>query len=229
MSIPSHSEEQLLAIRLAVTEVHEKTWGSTEQYLKSNVVECDTGGEPRIARVDSISRPGAHLVYFPIVNESYFYVVTIQLDQFGKLVVTGNHVEARTVAKLVIVSETLLPDTITGIVGLTPTYKRELDPKGKAAWHRRESAWVLEAQAGQPDCIESKVKSLLGIVLPRAKSIASLESSCSILVQLVYDAWISNGHLGGLFLNPEELSAISSLRASLDFDTYASGPWLQND
>lgn len=84
----------------------------------------------------------------------------------------------------------------------------------------------VEAQMDQPDSIESKVKSLLEIVSPHAEQIASLKSSCSIHVQLVYRAWLSNGHLGGLGLSSEDLSAIGAMGADLDFDTYASGPWL---
>ena len=58
MSTPPTPEDELLAVQLAVREVQEKTWGTTEDYLESNEVECDSNGDPVIARVDSTSKPG---------------------------------------------------------------------------------------------------------------------------------------------------------------------------
>jgi hypothetical protein len=92
------------AIRLAQAEVIARNWGVTRQLLAAQEVTIGDRGEPAFARADGASKPGAWFVYFPVRDQSYFFVVVIRPDRAGAPGVSAAYVEADVRAWLTISS-----------------------------------------------------------------------------------------------------------------------------
>ena len=82
-------------------------------------------GVPSIARINDPREPGVFYIYFPLENQCYFLVITVESSD-SSFVVNGSYIEAHVSVYLIVDSDLLEPDVITALIGIKPneTYKK---------------------------------------------------------------------------------------------------------
>jgi len=110
------------AVLRAQQEVVRPSHGSSEQAFAIHKPVLDQG-VPQVAYVAHDLEPGAFFVYFPLVDEPYYFVVVIRAVG-PEVDVSTVYFEAAVHVSLVVTSEVLLPDTITQQLGIIPTMAR---------------------------------------------------------------------------------------------------------
>ena len=186
-----------------------------------------------VARVDKRSEPGAHFVYFKVVDQPYYFVVVLRAGGEERLALSATYWEADVRVYVRIISEKLTASEITARLNRSPTrtwsmgearFKR--NPKGRK---HADHAWMFEPQEGVPGTVEEKLGVLLDAMGSLSDQVTLLTSCCDVEVVVVYSAWGGDPQFGGIQIASEAVDRLAALGARLDVDLYAYGPPMRGD
>jgi len=213
-------------IELAQKEILTPTWGVTEQFFTVHEPLL-RNGKPEVARVDETREEGLYYIYFPIKDQSYFFVLIIEKAN-DELKISGAYNEARVLTYLLIGSDSTAPDAITKRIGIKPTeVSVKGTPRRHGNGHYNTNMWTYEPQKDCPDELERKLAILLGHLSSHSAALAELSKTCEISINIVYHSYQGFGSLGGFHITNNIIKKIAKLDIGVDFDLYVSGPELE--
>lgn len=224
--------EREAAVQVARAEVIDRSWGVSTQILAVHSVTVGSDGAPIVVRVDEQTEPGKFLVYFPITDQPYFFVVVVGAGDTGQLAVSGVYCEAKVRVYLTVSSREFSADEITARVRLQPTKTRSIgEPITNRVSARtyKEHRWMLEPQAGMPGSVEEKMVALLDAVEGASGRIAALRPACDLRVTVVFSGWGGDPQFGAFDLASASLRRLAALGAVVSVDLYALGPRMLED
>lgn len=216
---------------LAAGEVVAPGRALTRQYLEVLRPVFTETGEPTVARVVGGAGTGRWDFYFDLADgcsgkEPFSLVVSVRENPDGDLEVSGTWVEALFFVYLTIWSDSICPDEIGRVTGLTATRswkKGEAVGRGKSERRYDRSGWKLEFQQDEPGSLDGKLETLRENVGGSTAAIASLSPSCEIRLSIVVYDWAGQQH-HGIHLDRETTRWIASMGAEVDISVYSSGP-----
>jgi len=210
------------AIQMAINEVQSPQFAITEQILGVHNIVLDSG-IPAIARVDDTSCPGQYLIYFPIQEEDYYFVIAVEHSE-GELNLMP-YIEANVRVYLSIWSEESTPAEITSKLNLFPTEVRRMGDINQQRSRRYEKhAWFYEPQKDIPDSLERKVTLLLDRIEPYREEIVRLSEQATVLIYICYKGYVD--WMGGWHLDSTTLKRMADIGCNVNLDLYALGPEL---
>jgi hypothetical protein len=204
---------------LALVELRGPKLALTQQFLAVHRVKEDESGL-LIAGV-VVTDQGLD-VYFGLDGEVYFLVLCIIVDDAGPSV-RFCRAEAKCRVYLSVTSDTVPPEGVTTILGLTPTESwQKGDPGPRNASLRRFHGWYFDPEGDGPGECDRKMDALLKILTPVSSQIARLSDRCSVCLSVFYHGYQSE--MWGLHWSAQILRTVAALGVDLDIDLYASGP-----
>jgi hypothetical protein len=212
-----------LAAEAATAEVLVPKLATTEQILSVHRL-LKQDDRPIVIWVDETIEEGAFHAYFQLENEPYYLVVVLRRSG-EQLVAATSYIQAAVRVFLTISSDTLEPDKITELLGLTPD---ESHAKGETRDPRRpylrfkQHRWVFHPDKTVPGSLEDKLSALLNQLEPVQAKVASLQDQCGIHIGICYEGY--QDWMGGVHLTAKTISRLADLKADIDLDLYASGP-----
>lgn len=207
---------------LAIAELRKPNLALTQQYLSVHrVLEGDSGPWPAGVvhyddRVD---------VYFQLVDEDYFLVLSVSNDEEGDGV-KSCRAEAKSLVYLAVTSNTMPPEEVTTTLGLMPTTSWRLgDARGSDGRLTHSfHGWFFDPAGDGPGECDQKMKVLLDGLECASSRFGALAAQCSVEIRVVYHGYQSQ--MWGLHWDADTLRRISALGVEVDVDLYASGPEL---
>jgi hypothetical protein len=207
--------------KIAISEVQTPTFGVTNQVFSVHKAVLNNGA-PLIARIDNTREPGAFFVYFPLLDEDYYFVVVIRPTDNG-LAVSVVYIEANVRVYLMISSPIYTPEEITKKVELLPTSVHKKGEKiSLSSRVYTKNQWLFEPGQDIPDGIDHKILHLLNQLEHVRTNIAQLANECNICLCICYEGY--KDWMGGWNADKETIKRISALEAEIDLDLYARGP-----
>jgi Domain of unknown function (DUF4279) len=211
------------AIQMAINEVQSPQFEITNQVLGVHSVVLESG-IPVIARVDDTSYPDQCLIYFPLQEEDYYFVIVIEHSE-GKLSVSLPYIEANVRVYLSIWSEESKPEEITSKLNLFPTevrHKGDMNPRRSQRYEK--NAWFYEPQKNIPDSLERKVIFLLDRTEPSREEIVRLKEQGTVHIHICYKGY--QDWMGGWHLDSTTIKRLANIGCNVNLDLYAFGPEL---
>lgn len=213
-----------MALELALQEVREQEWLSTQQFFRVHTLQTENG----IPVTTVCHRPNLEGfdVYFHLEDEPYFLVIPVSLEK-NELKLFYCRAEAKSKVYLGITSKTVPAAQITAQIGLAPTESWEMGTPMRMTRGRTNykfNGWFFDPSGDAPGEFEQKLKTLLDLTEPHAAAIRSLSESgeCSVWVRVPYSGY--QEQMWGLGIDPPDLQRLAALGAGLDIDLYVSGP-----
>jgi hypothetical protein len=169
---------------LALAELREPKLSLTQQYLAVHRVAEDESG-PLSAGV--VVTDNGLDVYFQLVDEHYFLVLCVIVDDAGPSV-RFCRAEAKCRVYLAITSDTVPPEDITAMLELTPTESwRRGDPgRHDRGLERKFHAWYFDPLGDGPGECDQKMKALLEMLAGASSRIRELAVRCRVTLSVVY-------------------------------------------
>jgi hypothetical protein len=125
--------------------------------------------------------------------------------------------------RLVVTSETLLPKTISDLVGISPTttWLRGETVHPKATNIHKENGWVLSLEDGGTELIAERIIDRLIALVPRGKLAALCKQHPgSVAVEMSIIAHLRSESMPSISLTPEQVAFLADCAGSFDVDLY---------
>ncbi len=211
-------------IELAIEEIALKTWGITKQFLEiHDLVRID--GVPTVARIDR-DKPGGQVVaYLPVLNEKFYFVISIQSNPAPKIVGIGTEYYNDILFQAS--SESLDFDELSALTTLKPTggwRKGDLKHTGNAT---HKYTLIRFNPYPEPDEFEDKLKKLLDYLEQDPVGVKKLVDLAEGYIQVAMIFHNGNTMLGGLHIDKESIKRMAALNLAIDFDLYAEGKFFK--
>jgi Domain of unknown function (DUF4279) len=211
-----------MALELALREVVEQEWLSTQQFFRAHTLQKDNG----LPVTTVLAIQDRFDVYFHLEKEPYFLVIPVNLEQ-DKLKLYHCRAEAKSRVYLGITSETVTAAELTARIGLEPTEnwkKGAPNPTTRGRINYKFHGWFLDPSGNGPGGVDQKLQKLLDLTDPYAAAIRELseEGDCSVWVRVPYSGY--QEQMWGVGVDPRDLQRLAALGAGLDIDLYAYGP-----
>ena len=132
--------------------------------------------------------------------------------------------EQTRIAAIVALSDVLAPEEMSELAGLQPDKwrrKGEIRPEAKFPRPARESSWQLRETADSSMSLSEVIEKLTARALAGRESLLRLaEAGCVVKLDIVH--WISpaDPHGPGFVLEPQLVSLLAELGATVDVDQY---------
>lgn len=209
--------------QIAIKEVLNPTFESTKQFLGVNKVEMD-GDIPRIKDIIISEDKSFAEVYFPIMDEEYYFVIYIDLIPEVSLRFMG--MSAGSKVELFVCSDT---EDINKMIRLLQVTPQRSWSKGEKRVHsngidysiKNNSGFIytpIEKTTGE---VEDKLDYLLNELIQAKDKIFELRKVAEVEIQVTYYGY--KDQMWGINLKPQTIQRLSELGVSLDIDLYASG------
>ncbi|HEX9059035.1 MAG TPA: DUF4279 domain-containing protein [Clostridia bacterium] len=206
--------------RIAINEILNPTFEITKQFLSVNRIVFNNN-VPEIE--DVIMNDETAEVYFPIVDESYFFVLYVDCEPFPSLrfmnTSPGNHVY------LFATSETNSLDELLNILSIEPTDSWRVGERKKftkAENYYKNSGFEFAPVSKRTGEAEDKLNVLINILHEQKDKMPLLREIADVGLQVDYYGY--KEQMWGVFLKPETLRKLADLNISLDIELYAGGP-----
>lgn len=219
MSIKDDIEE---ISKIAIEEILSPKFELTNQFLKVNKVLLEDG-KPIIEDIFVNEEENTAEVYFPIIDESYYFV--IYLDLKPALTVRFMNMSAGNSVQLFVSSESHSADELIDILGVNPTKKwskGERRSKSKADIFYDFSGIIFEPISKRTVEVEDKLKKLIELLMPYKDNVLKVSRLASAEVQIAYYGY--KDQMWGIHLDTEIISKLAEFNLPVDIDLYASGP-----
>lgn len=214
--------ESLIA-QIAKEEVLNPTFELTKQFLSVNNVEMD-GGIPRIKDIIISEDKSTAEVYFPIIDEEYYFVIYIDLMPEISLKFMG--MSAGNKVELFVSSDTEDLDKMIELLHVTPQRswlkgEKRIHYNGINFSVNKNSGFIytpIEKTTGE---VEDKIDYLLDELMLIKDKIVELHKFAEVEIQVTYYGY--KDQMWGINLKPQIIQRLSELGIPLDIDLYASG------
>ncbi|MDB5052821.1 MAG: hypothetical protein JWM44_871 [Bacilli bacterium] len=206
---------------IALSEIINPTYELTKQYLKVNPLVF-TEGYPVIEDIIIDFESKIAEVYFPILNEKYYFVIYLDIEPDVSIRIMNMSAGNRVYFS--ISSETLSYDEIVEdfILQQTRSWKKgELIPRRDVERYYEESGFMFEPNPKRTGEVEKKVEHLLKLLYPFQNKMNKFENDAIMEIQVSYYGY--KEQMWGIHLKKELLKQLSNLNLTLDIDLYASG------
>lgn len=206
-------------IDLIEKEFKEKTLGITEQYLLiHSPIYIDN--KLKVDRIDRDTRDGYSIVYLPVHDEHFYFVVYIN-TKTKEVINVGTEAYHRVYFRAT--SEKLSADDLKAMTYLTPTefWNKGDHRKNRKSNHTFSSFVILPNP--EPDEFEHKLKKLLDFLEQDKAGIRSLVENAYGYIQVAMNIHNANGMIGGPSIDIDDIRRMSDLKLSISFDLYVSG------
>ncbi len=214
---------EVIIAQIAIEEVFNPSFELTKQLLSVNKVEMD-GGSPRIKDIIISEDKSMAEVYFPIIDEEYYFVIYI--DLMPKISLKFMGMSAGCKVELFVCSDTEELDKMIELLQVTPHRSWS---KGEKKFHsnginysiNKNSGFVyspIEKTTGE---VEDKLDYLLDELIQVKDKIVELHKVAEVEIQITYYGY--KDQMWGINLKPRTIQRLSELGVSLDIDLYASG------
>lgn len=206
-------------IEKALSEIENKYFAVTEHYLAIHELVFEDN-KPKIDRVDTESKDGTAIVYFPIKGEKFFFA--IYLETIPKVEVRGIGTEPYNSVRFVASSDSLDLRQLSELTTLKySTGRNKGDKRGQNGVWNYSSISIEPNQ--EPDEFEDKLKKLLDYLEQDKLGILNLTKNAKGYVQVAIEFHNGNTMLGGPRLNLESIKRLGELNLEIDFDLYVGG------
>lgn len=226
--VPAFSEEMNMQdaeraelVDAAIREIESPSFGTRDFWAVHRVRRRD--GHPVIVAAERDEDTGRGYVTFKIENERYLWTLCLE-PRSGCLVPERDYVTPWSSVVLIVQSDELSPDVITGIIGLTPD---KTQVKGErrlpdGAFRNETNAWFYELQT-EPTCTpEEKVEQLLAVLSPVADAFANIKGRASVTITVRYEGY--RDFTNCCVLQTEHIALLARLNAVFNFCFSLSGP-----
>ena len=207
---------------IAISEVLSPTSALTQQLLSVNKIVYKDGVpviEDIIFAEDDVA-----VVYFPIVDESYYFVAYVDYEPSPEL--RSVCMTAANVVELVVVSERHALEELTGLlkdIEFSKTWGKGETKRGRLVCE--DSGFVIKLDIKKTGEVENKIQDII-------KLLSNYKDEVRELSRMADAVEISIGYFGytdqmwGIHLDSKTIQDLAELGVSLDIDLYASGPAL---
>ena len=207
---------------IAISEVMNPTFAITKQFLATNAVVMEND-KPVISDV-IFSKDGEFAeVYFPIVDENYFFVVYVDIIPEPALRFMGMNAGNR--VYFYAASETETAIDLVDQLDIVPT---EIWKKGDAVSARntvsknKDSGFEFMSSNKLTGEVEDKLEYILGVLIQNIEKIKALSLKADIGINIAYYGY--KEQMWGLDLSANTIKKMAELGVSVDIDLYAGGP-----
>ena len=172
--------------KIAISEILFPTFNLTKQFLMVNKVLLEKE-VPVIADVIVKEEENTAEVYFPIIDESYFFVVYLELEPIPAVRFMG--MSAGNSVKLFVLSENHTADELINILGINPTKKwskGEKRAKSNADIFYDFSGLIFEPTVKRTVEVEDKLRKIIDFLNLYKEKVLKLTEVASVEVQIVY-------------------------------------------
>lgn len=202
---------------IAIAEILNPTFSLTRQFLATNklVYEHNT---PIVA--DVIIREDENKcaeVYFLIEDESYYFVVYVDIEPHPSVRFMGTSPGNR--VYFFAISEEHDLQELLAQISIEPTSTQE---KGRRIRYNSFKIQPYQEQTGE---VEDKLATLIKLLLPHKTEIQALSTIASVGVNVAY--WGYKEQMWGINFDRTIIQGLAALNLSIDVDLYASGPALE--
>ncbi len=134
--------------------------------------------------------------------------------------------DTKTHVALRITSQTLTPEEISSLVGMSADEARKKgEPKGNSAYRGRpvfakDSRWVVESTLPPTAPPEAHIENLSERLAPYVDNIRALADENDVSFWCAMYIYSEDEYSPGLYFAKETINLLSSLRASLNIDPY---------
>ncbi|RYY21634.1 MAG: DUF4279 domain-containing protein [Chitinophagaceae bacterium] len=211
-----------LFIQYANNEIVSKTFGFTEQLLKIHQIE-QRNGKPKIARVDTDKPDGTAIVYYHIVDQTFY--LAIYIDTIPEPMVRAVTTEPYHSVYLRADSETLSLSELGKLSVLPATGGRNIGEKKSktsetATW---KASTIFFEPNTEADEFEDKLEKLLSFLEGDKAGVNRLVIEAGAYVQVFSSFHNGNTMLGGHHINKDLLKRMAKLNLAIDFDISVEG------
>lgn len=208
---------------VARSEVLFPTWSMTGQLLSENRVVLENG----VPVVEDVIFSEDHIaaVWFPIVDESYYFIVYVNCTSVPEL----HWVEMSAGSKvyLDVGSEEHTLEELTGKlqnVEFSRTWSKgevsKQSPRGDILWE--DSGFEIEPCTKKTGEVEDKVNSIVEIIKSHKDDFRELSQRAYMILHIAYFGY--KDQMWGIHFDSEVMRQLGELGVALDIDLYASGP-----
>lgn len=204
---------------IAIHEVLNPTFELTKQYLQA-IELCYSNKLPQIDDVELDREANTAAVYFPIKNESFYYVIYIE-----NLEVSWVNISAGNSVYLFACSEVLSTKELVNYLAFEPTEIWSKDEKTNFGATRKHSGFIYDPIAKRTGEVEDKLNRLLDSLLPYKEKISQLSNIASVEIQVAYYGY--KDEMWGFHFDKKSIGKLSELGIDIDIDLYAGGNSLE--
>ena len=211
------TDKQLIDI--VSQELLDKTLGVTEQYLAVHQ-PIYKDNELVISRIDRDSEKETIVIYFPVVDEKFYFKAFIGKDNYSIWSLTT---EPWHRVYLTATSDSKSLNELASLTTLKHTdgfSKDDLRPNGKLKYTFSRISFLPNPE---PDTFENKLKSLLDFLEKDKDGVKKLADNADAYISVAMDIHNANGMIGGPHIDKDNGHRISNLNLAIDFDLYLSG------
>lgn len=211
---------EMIIKEAAIKEVLDPTFELTKQFLHVHELVYKDG-MPFIEDVFMNEVENKAAVYFPVKDESFYFVVYICTeDGFEPLwmeMSPGNIVE------LVVVSENHSLDWMLEKINFKPQrqWKKGERKRFTHSVVYDHSGFVFSLETRKTGELEEKLKQLITFLIQRKESIVTLSDIATVEISITYYGY--KDQMWGIHLEKDIIKKMSELNITLDVDLYASG------
>jgi len=200
---------------VAIAEILNPTFELTKQYLKSIEI-CVNNNVPVIEDIEIDQTINTAAVYFPIKKQSFYFVIYVK-DMEVDWVNTsaGNNVY------LFACSQEVTTDEMLSSFQLEPTEKWNINDQIGKCGRRKHNGFIFQPINKMTGEVESKLNTLLDLLLPRNRSIVELSQKAEVEIQIEYHGY--KDEMLGINLDSTIVKKLTELGLGIDIDLYASG------
>lgn len=212
--------------KIATEEVLSPTLDLTKQYLEVNQVLYENG-IPVISEIILKEEEDSNfaVVYFPIVDESYYFVVYLDLNP--DILVRQVAISAGNTVKIYVSSESHSADELINLLGMNPDQKWSKGDKRQRRGYYDFSGLIYEPNGKKTGEVEDKLRNLIKLFNPYKENLVHLTKVASVVVSVAYYGY--KDEMLGIHLDTEIISKLAEFHLPIDIDLYASGPDLNYD
>lgn len=225
----------------AIHEVLHSSFALTQQYLAVNKLRTDND-IPFIEGVIIDKEKFEASVFFPVMDEDYYFVV--YLDIGAEVTVRWVGMDAGTSVDLRVISEDRSLNELLTIINIPttkqwekgqPRITREASSNGvlcqddhciisltNEVMLHKHSGFTICLNANKYGEVEEKLKSLLEYLMPFKDALTQLSKIATAEISVGYRGY--KDEMWGINLDYDLVHALSELHLSIDIDLYASGP-----
>jgi hypothetical protein len=221
------SMDDTLIIQRATEELALRSFGMTEQFLEIHeVVYID--GSPIVARVDTEKPDGTAIVYFPIVDQKFYFA--IYLDTAPEVSVRWVGTEPYHSVYFRASTDKLSFQQLAGLTKLTSTRGRnkgdKKNPNGRDEIRWKKSTIDFEPNP-EADEFEDKLTKLLIFLEQDQEGVENLVNKANGYIQVYSSFHNGNTLVGGHHIELDHIKRMSKLNLEIDFDISADGKFFK--
>lgn len=183
--------------------------------------------KPQIEDIIIDKETGKAQVYFPVVDESYFIVVYVDIQPSVRVRIinasAGNRVN------LFVESKDHTAEELVSMLGLPPDKQWSKGDFRPSRSNRKipysSTGLIIEPNSSLTGEVKDKLSQLINYLIPNKKEIIALSKEANVEIQIAYFGY--KDEMWGINFNNEIVSKIAEMNLAVDVDMYASGPDLE--